>query len=78
MKKGLSLLLTAVLLFGIVGCSSKDDGKKESNTDTPTKEETKKELSFDTIRKTFEDNGYTISEETEMAASMIGAKSGIK
>lgn len=78
MKKGLSLLLTAVLLFGIAGCSSKDDGKKESNTDTATKEETKKELSFDTIRKTFEDNGYTISEETEMAASMIGAKSGIK
>lgn len=78
MKKGLSLLLAAVLLFGIAGCSSKDDGKKEGNTDTPTKEETKKELSFDTIKKAYEDNGYTISEETEMAASMIGAKSGIK
>lgn len=78
MKKGLSLLLAAVLLFGIAGCSSKDDGKKEENTDTPTKEETKKELSFDTIKKAYEDNGYTISEETEMAASMIGAKSGIK
>ncbi|MFQ6861782.1 MAG: hypothetical protein ACLROI_00370 [Beduini sp.] len=78
MKKGFSLLLVAVLLFGIAGCSPKDDGKKETNTDTPTKEETNKELSFDTIKKVYEDNGYTISEETEMAASMIGAKSGFK
>lgn len=78
MKKGLPLLLAAVLLFGATGCSSKDDGKKEGNADTPTKEETKKELSFNTIKKAFEDDGYTISEETEMAASMIGAKNGIK
>lgn len=78
MKKGFSLLLVAVLLLGTIGCSSKDDGKKEGNGDTPTKEEVKKELSFDTIKKAFQDNGYEISEETEMAASMIGAKNGIK
>lgn len=78
MKKCLNLLLVMLLVFSIVGCSSKEQGKKNEGENTPTKEETKKDLSFDVIKKALENEGYTINQETIMAASMIGAESGVK
>lgn len=76
MKKIFSLLLCCFMIFGLVGCGSSDS--KNETADTPTKEETKKELSFDTIKKALQDNGYSITKETTMGADLIGAKSGIK
>lgn len=76
MKKLFSLLLCSFMIFGLAGCGSSDSKKEETNT--PTKEETKKELSFDSIKKALQDNGYAITKETTMGAELIGAKTGIK
>ena len=74
MKKLFTALLCATMIFGIGGCSSKND----SNPKQKQQEVKKDPMSFEVFEKMITDKGFKITEKVDMAAQLIGGIQGLK
>lgn len=76
-KKIISALLTALLAFSLVSCSTSKTAATNSQTDVK-KEETKSTNPLDDLKKAFVDAGLKVGDNKELAFAMLGASNGYK
>ncbi len=74
-KKIIAIFCSALLLIGLVGCSSNNETSKNQNN-TNSLESTKSKL--DEFKEKLKENGFEVGENEAIAYDMVGANNGYK